>query len=366
MTRAGREGIRTYGPEHTQQVIRLYHRMFLADRPIADDRRAAIEHFFTRAVFEDPWQHDELTSFVYQTGDGDVTGFLGVLPRDMCFDGVRIRVAVASAFMVDPSSRPASIALMRHLVRGPQDLTLTDGATEQTRRILERLGFRSYPSMSMNWFRVFRPTQLLLSRYTRTTTPTRRALARIGRPVCTLADRPIAALRELGMAVEDPGRVRSRRLDDTELLDLVTETSAARRIRPQYDPRSLGRVLDLWRRATHRGEFVQTLVESADGKPLGWYLGHVKPADTSEIVQIGAHEGSEELVFARMLFDSKQTGTALVQGRMESRLLRPALANECFFRPAAWMLVHAKDPAILDTFTSEDVFVSGLENEYPW
>ena len=148
--------------------------MFLHGQPVEPERRAAIDDFFTRSIFEDPWQHDDLPSFVYETAEGDVTGFIGVLPRDMSFDGTPIRVAVATAFMVDPSSRPASIALLRHLVRGPQDMTLTDGATDHTRRILERLGFRSYPSMSMGWFRVFRPSQLLLSRYTRSATPMRR------------------------------------------------------------------------------------------------------------------------------------------------------------------------------------------------
>ena len=141
-----------------------------------------------------------------QAADGDVTGFIGVLPREMCFDDAPIRVAVATAFMVDPASRPAGIALLRHLLRGPQDLTLTDGATEQTRRILERLGFRSFPSMSMNWFRVFRPSQLLLSRYTRSATPARRVIARVARPVCTVVDRPIAGLSELGMSVDRPAR----------------------------------------------------------------------------------------------------------------------------------------------------------------
>jgi hypothetical protein len=362
----GKDGIRPYGREHTRQVIRLYRRMFLEDRPVEPTRRAALDDFFSRSIFEDPWRHDDLPSFVYQTSDGDVTAFLGVLPRDMSFDGAPIRVAVASAFMVDPSSRPAGIALMRTLMNGPQDLTMTDGATEQTRRILERLGYRSFPSMSMNWFRVFRPSQLLLSRYTRSGTPARRAIARIGRPVCSLVDRPLAGLRELGMAVEDPGKTRSRPLDDAELLDLIDEVSRTRRLRPRYDAGSLGLVLDSWRQATHRGTFTQALVEGPAGEPLGWYLGHVQLDGTSEIIQIGAHDGSDEIVFGRMLVDCERRGSALAQGRSETRLLRPAIANGCFFRPAAWTLVHSRNEAIVDAFEAEDVFLSGLENERPW
>jgi hypothetical protein len=218
----------------------------------------------------------------------------------------------------------------------------------------------------MNWFRVFRPTQLLLSRYTRTATPARAAIARFGRPVCTLADRPIAGLRELGMTVANPGRARSRTLDDAALLDLIAEASGTRRLRPRYDLQSLGQVLDTWRHAKHRGAFVQMAVESADGEPLGWYLGHVQRDGTSEIIQIGAYGGAEETVLGRMLFDCMRGGSALVQGRSETRLLRPALVNQCFFRPAAWMLVHSRNEEIMNAFRSEDVFLSGLENERPW
>jgi hypothetical protein len=363
---APKDGIRPYGPEHARRVIALHRRRFLHGQPVEPERRAAIEEFFTRSIFEDPWQHDDLPSFVYETADGDVTGFIGVLPRDMSFDGAPIRVAVASAFMVEPASRPASIALLRHLLRGPQDLTLTDGATEVTRRILERLGFRSYPSMSMSWFRVFRPSQLVLHRYTRAATPAQRVLARVGRPVCTLVDRPIGAVRELKTSVPDPAPVRSRPLPDAELLELITDASGTERLRPRYDEHSLSRVLDVWRRARHRGSFTQRVVESADGSTLGWYLGHVQPDGTSEIIQIRSRDGSDEAVFGCMLFDCSSRGSALVQGRARTGMLRPALANDCFFRPTAWMLAHTRNAEIFDAFAAEDIFLSALENERPW
>jgi hypothetical protein len=340
--------------------------MFFHGRPVEPERRAAIDDFFTRSIFEDPWQHNDLPSLVYVTAEGEVTGFIGVLPRDMYFDGATIRIAVATAFMVDPSSRPASVALLRHLLRGPQDMTMGDGATDQVRRILERLGFRSYPTMSLAWFRVFKPSQLVLSRYTRSARPTMRRVARLGRPATRLVDRPMRGVRELKMSVPDPAPVRSRPLADGELLDLITEASRARRLRPCYDQRSLTRVLDVWRRATHRGEFSEMAVEGADGRTLGWYLGHVQPDGTSEIIQVGTRKGSEEIVFGCMLHDCMSRGSALVQGRADSALLRPAIANECFFRPTAWMLAHSRNTAIFDAFASEDIFLSPLENERPW
>jgi hypothetical protein len=206
----------------------------------------------------------------------------------------------------------------------------------------------------------------VLSRYTRAATPMRRTIARVGRPLCTVVDRPMGAVRELRTSVADPAPVRSRPLPTSELLELIAEVSRPRRLRPRYDERSLGRVLDVWRRARHRGSFTQRVVESADGMPLGWYIGHIQRDGTSEIVQIGARDGSEVPVFGCMLFDCKSRGSALVQGRADTTLLRPAIANDCFFRPTAWMLAHARDAEIHDALAREDVFLSALENERPW
>ena len=67
-----------------------------------------------------------------------------------------------------------------------------------------------------------------------------------------------------------------------------------------------------------------------------------------------------------MLFDCMTRGSAVVQGRADSALLRPALANDCLFWPSAWMLVHARNQDLFDAFASEDMFLSPLENERPW
>ena len=181
-----------------------------------------------------------------------------------------------------------------------------------------------------------------------------------------MVDRPIGALRELGTSVADPAPVKSRPLPTSELLDLIADVSRPRRLRPRYDEGSLARVLDVWRHARHRGSFAQRVVEGADGRPLGWYLGHVQRDGTSEIIQIGARDGSEEVVFGCMLFDCMSRGSALVQGRADTALLVPRSPNACFFRPMAWMLAHARDPAIFDALACEDMFLSPLENERPW
>ena len=360
------QGIRAYTPQDAGQVVSLYKKMFLGGVPIETRKRRFLDGFFSRWMFEDPWRSEDLPSLVYESSDGALTGFLGVVPRELSFDDRRIRVAIAAAFMVDPGSRPAGIALLSHLVRGPQDLTLTEGATEHTRRILERIGFRAYPSMSVNWFRAVRPSLAALTHFTRSRTPSRKLLAGVGRPVCRLIDNVAASVPDLGTLVEPPRGVRSRPLSTAELLECIWSVSQSRRIRPTYDASSLEWVLELRRRAEHRGRFEQVAVVDDDGGLLGWYLCHLQRDGTSEVIQMGVLDDAMELVFARALYDCTRRGSALVQGRLEMSYLKEALINGCLFRPAPWMLARSANPAILDAIQAEEIFLSSLENELPW
>jgi hypothetical protein len=360
------EGIRPYTPDDADQAIRLYQRMFLDDRTPEPNKREFLDWFFSKGVLQSPWRRDGPSSLVYENTEGLVAGFLGVIPRELYFRGRRIRVAIANNFMVDPAFRPASIALMRSLLSGSQDLTIPDGATYTTRLILERLGFRVYPSMSVNWVRVFRRSLAVLAHLTRAATPYRRLLAKAARPIGQLIDNSAGRIPALETAVEGPTGVRSRPLDVSELLDCIEAVSRSCEIRPAYDEGSLQRVLNLYERARYRGRLVRVAVVDDQGGLLGWYLCLLMKGGISEIIQIGAFEGRMEVVLKRALYDCMRWGVALVFGRLEMTYLEEALVNECVFRPGPWMLAHARDTAITDALDSGEIFLSGLEQKLPW
>jgi hypothetical protein len=365
--------IHPYRREDADQAARLYKRIFLPHRPgdrgqsaFIVGKSAFIDRFFTQALFDNPWASDDLPSFVQRSADGRVTGFYGVMPRQMTFDGAPIRVAVGNAFMVEPGARPGGLGLARRYLRGPQDMSIGEGALDAASRIHEGLGFLTYPSRSVNWFRVYRPSRTVTSRLMRSSTASHRLLARFAAPVGDLLDRGMRRVPELTTQVEAPRNTRSRPLTVSELLRCIDAASQGRRLRPVYDEQSLAWVIDLRKGATHRGSFEMMAVEDSKGNPLGWYLCHLQQAGVSEIVQIEALDGPMELVLGRALFDCMRRGSAMVQGRLETALLKPALLNECFFRPAAWLNVHSNNPEIYDAFEAEDVFLSPLENELPW
>src|SRR6185436_20128785 len=103
-------------------------------------------------------------SLVYEDARGRPAGFIGSIPRRMMFQGQPIRVVVATQLMVAPEERGfAGRNLVRALLSGPQDLTLSDTSNEVARRVWTSLGAANALLYGFAWERVLRPMRHLRS-----------------------------------------------------------------------------------------------------------------------------------------------------------------------------------------------------------
>src|SRR3989475_11574528 len=98
--------------------------------------------YFTRVFLDNPSRDVRLSSLVCEEGGGRIVGFLGVVPRGMSMNGQRLLAAISSQFVVDPAGRAGVVAvrLAKAFLDGPQDLSISDEATDVSRRIWEGLG----------------------------------------------------------------------------------------------------------------------------------------------------------------------------------------------------------------------------------
>ena len=69
--------------------------------------------------------------------DDVITGFLGVMPLPIRFDGRPVRLAIGGNLMVDPDERDPMVAMriLRRYFAGAQDVSFTDTATPQAVRL---------------------------------------------------------------------------------------------------------------------------------------------------------------------------------------------------------------------------------------
>jgi hypothetical protein len=115
-----------------------------------------LERFLERTLLDYPWADPEIPSLVYD-GTDRIRGFIASQVRRMRYDGEAIRLACVSHLVADPTMHKPVGALLRRMLSGSQDLTLTDTATERVSQMWERLGAERAYVGSVRWLRVFGP-----------------------------------------------------------------------------------------------------------------------------------------------------------------------------------------------------------------
>src|SRR5207249_10440499 len=112
-----------------------------------------------------PWVDVRRSCLGCEEGGGRIVGFVGVGRRGLSMNGHRLLAAISSRFVVDPAGRAGVVAvrLAKAFLDGPQDLSISDEATDVSRRIWEGLGGTTSLLHSLHWTRPLRPARLALS-----------------------------------------------------------------------------------------------------------------------------------------------------------------------------------------------------------
>ena len=147
--------VQSFTEEHAEGVARLY---FRSVRGQDREPGKTLPAYFTELHLHNPWATPDVPALVY-IEKGKVVGALGILPRDMEFRGQPIRIATMTLYMVDPDYRngPAAIQLLRGMLKGPQELSWTDGASGNVGALWSAMGGHADAPFAFNWFRILRP-----------------------------------------------------------------------------------------------------------------------------------------------------------------------------------------------------------------
>jgi hypothetical protein len=349
-------------------VAALYERVM---RPGAATPSPELRAWFERVVFDHPAADPEIPSLVAVEAGG-LAGFLASHPRRLQLDGAAARLACSGQLVVDPKARRRATGalLLRTYLDGPQDLTITDGATELVRAMWERLGGEAAHPQCIEWLRTLRPGSLAATLWAR-----RRGRPRPAGPVAAVGRAADATARLLPAprAWDDVGRAdgRQRRTVGTEQLTaemLVAElpgVAARMRLRPDYDAPFAGWLLRELDAVHARGNLRARLVRDDGGDALGWFAYYLVPGGLSPAVSVAAgDEASMGAVLDALLDDAKEGGAAAVHGRLEPLLVAPTAARGCFLRYVGQALVHAREPSLASLAASRHALLTRLEGEW--
>ncbi|HEX4997529.1 MAG TPA: hypothetical protein VFY29_04860 [Terriglobia bacterium] len=356
--------VRAFSEEDIPQVADIHRRGFQLAGEASPELSGAYRHWLTQVFLSNPWRDESLASLVYESEPGKVKGFLGITLQRMQWNGRPVKTAIMSNFVVDADSRGlAGISLLRALFAGPQDLTITDEANGDVRRIWQSLGgATSFPD-SMHWYYPLRPCQFAaLGARKKSLTPG--FLSRMSFPAARALDAVVTWVADFSLPKPDP-RLSPRGLDPQTLAACLWESTQDQTLRPDYDPPRLDWILQ---RAAHmqtNGSLRQIVVMSEDQNVAGWYLYYANPGGIGQVIQFRAKPQLTGAVLDHLLNDAWQRGVVVLSGRPERNLTQILSERHCIFACGPdWTLIHSRTPEIVDAFHRGDAFFSRLEGEW--
>jgi hypothetical protein len=154
--------IRPFEPSDLPEVAIMFLKAFRGRTAAAPT--SLIEHM-RDVYFGHPAYDRRMGSLVHLRLDGAIDGFIGAFPQPLMLSGRALRGVVTGGFMVDdPAANPITGArLVRRLLNGPQDVTITDTANRRSLDFQRVLGCETLDLQSLQWTKILEPASYVLS-----------------------------------------------------------------------------------------------------------------------------------------------------------------------------------------------------------
>lgn len=349
-------GVRAFRHADIPAVIELRRRCFPFETPPPPARLA---RDLVALFFDNPWRDPELSALVYEGAQGRVIGFLGVVPRPMSLGGEPLRVAATRRLMVDPDHRgAAALRLLQTFLKGPQDLSVADSATDGSRGLWTRLGGTTAVLYSLDWFLPIAPTRAALGYMSYMTHS--RVLELVARSVGHVTDYALMHLPKSPFR-RAPTSFTGQEMSEPELLACLDASADTYAVSPRYTASSLAWLLRVLERRFNGLRRVAVL----DGAVrIGWYVYGLNRQGIAQVVRLAAIPGRLSDVVQHLAADAFGHGGAALLGRLEPRLLGELRDPLCVMRQAPWLLVHSRSAAVLEAIARGDAILSRMEGEW--
>lgn len=359
--RERRDGVRPLETSDIPALVRLHKKVY-GERSRALSKSSGEE--LATILLRHPWNRQDMPSLVYEDFNGDVIGYLGVLPRPMLFNGRQITAAVIHSFMVYPERRTtmAALHLIKHFFSLNHDFVVAN-ANNISRRILENAGAITAIPWQLNWTRSLKPGQHL--RNILRNRGVEKTIVWSFTPAFSLADLVIPRILKSTFRLAECKEI-GEILTPSKACALIGKFTAGLALVPCYDEPSFQWLIDVLTRNARYGELHRTLVRGAGGEILGWYLYYLRPNRMVDVVHLMANLKSVDEVLNHLFLDSKRRGAIAVTGRVDPRFMRNLSEQHCIFHCIndSTLMVHSRNPEILRAIESGKAFLGRLESEW--
>ncbi len=352
-------GVRPLEPDDIPAVADQFQRTFRNPRKPAPE---SLEAYLSDLFLHHHWHEPDLASRVYIDAQGQVGGFIGVLPLRLVFNAKPVRAAVAGSLMVEnPAENPlAGARLLRSFLAGPQDLSISESANAVSMGMWERLGQAPEVAYSMDWLRVLRPAGFAVAALGHWLRP-----ARVLAPVASFADNIGNRIgrNPLRPDLRTRGYADDRDAGDDELIGHIPCFAEQYSLRPDWDEASLRWILAHAERKERYGEISKRIVYGKGGAPLGFYIYHKRARDVGRVLQIMARPDAAAGVVESLLNHAYANGCVALRGRSHPGITSILMRRKSLFYSLSSTVVHSKNQDLLAPIRSGDALITGLAGE---
>lgn len=358
--------IRAFEKRDIPEVCELFQHLLLKDNP--SRRELTNEHlanYFEEICFNHPNYDVEISSLVSRDSNGKITGFLGIIPRQMMFHGQPIRAAISFFHMVNPEFRSsmAGVKLLKKLFSGPQDLSITDGAGDLGHRVWVSSGGYDLPLYSLQWEKILQPGRLSVELVGK-----RLPIENILSPIAKIADLVATKLLPsfLPRYTTEDNNVHFLTEDcnpDT-IVNLMAEWRSKDSHHVVYDEASLKWVLKQADQFKSHGTLKKVTLQNLEGGILGLGFYYAKRGKRCPLLHIETKNGLMDKMLKLLFIHAEKQGVTALYGRLNPNNLQHFAGIGCFFHVGAKTLVHSHNKDILNLFKYGEVNWSRIDGEW--
>ncbi len=351
--------IRPCSREDIPAVAALFQRTF---RNSETDPPQSLADCLDEVHFGHPWFDPEISPRVHVNAEGRVTGFVGIFPGRFEYRGRPVRAAIAGSLMVEhPEREPlAGAKLMRSVIGGPQDISISETTNPVSQGLWQRLGGRVVPLFSLDWFRVLRPGRAALSLVSELM-PRASMLA----PAAGAADWIGGRWTKRYLAPKAPVAPLKSDLAalDMEFAAAILDLADSTDFRPRWSEGDLRWFLDQAAAKARYGALHRAIVRDGKDNLAGCYLYHGKPGGIGRVLNVLARPDAMEGVVDCLFHEAGEAGLAALRGRSTPQLVNALLTRQCIFAHRGSTIVHTRDEELGHAIESGRALITGLAGE---
>ena len=311
------------------------------------------------AFLDHPWVDPDTPSLVIVDDGGKPTGFIGVHPRRIEFEGRVVKGACCTHLVVHPDSRAAGggAQLVRQVMSGPQELTWSDTTVPVVARMWAVFGGRIDYGRAADWLIVLRPMRWAA-----------RALG--GRIRGPAADRRAPGRRrsrsrlppaDAEGAPPTPPEVSGADATVAEIVAAQPEVTRRLALYVPYDEAALDFTLA---RIEGTGKRVVRRLVRRGGRPIGWYVYLAQPGGVSRVIHLAAAARDADHVLGELIDHAREAGSAAVSGRYEPHIDAAVRARLAILGLNSRPAMRARDTKVGLALAGDTSLLTRLDGEW--